>query len=166
MARGSSRVLISLLCAIVFSGILFAQETNIITVRMVDGKSGKLIATSDFLVRVDHQEEVHANWAVQSDDGTGKLTLPAEATQLSIRATYNNTTMYYVNCDANKDRGSSKQAPAMDRWYNIAEILKTGVIAPNDCIGKKIPARLQIYVKPGEFVFFVRRSAPWENLSD
>jgi len=64
--------------------------------------------------------------------------------------------LIYANCDADKDRGSSEKAPPQDHWYPVAEILAKGLVAPNDCIGKKVPEKLQVVAKPGEFVFFVR----------
>jgi hypothetical protein len=45
-----------------FCGVLCAQTGKTITLRMMDGKTGRLIATSDFLARIDHQQTVHANW--------------------------------------------------------------------------------------------------------
>ena len=57
-------------------GCLFAQSEKTITIRMLDGKTGKPIEASGFLVRVDHEQTVHADWVVQNEDGTGKLTLP------------------------------------------------------------------------------------------
>ena len=81
MARQIHRVLLLLLCMAAFCascGSLLAQTQKTITLRMMDGKTGKLIATSDFLVRIDHQQTVHANWVTMNEDGTGKLTLPGE----------------------------------------------------------------------------------------
>jgi hypothetical protein len=64
--------------------------------------------------------------------------------------------LIYANCDADKDRGSAEHAPSQDRWYPVASILSSGIVAPNNCIGKKVPEKLQVVAKPGEFVFFVR----------
>jgi hypothetical protein len=94
---------------------------------------------------------------VQNEDGTGKLTVPGDAVLLSVRATYDSATSIYANCDANKYLGSSARGPALDRWYKISDILAIGVAAPNNCIGKKVPNYPQVFAKPGEFVFFVRR---------
>jgi hypothetical protein len=44
--------------------------------------------------------------------------------------------------------------------------LTKGVVAPNDCIGKTVPEKLQIFAKPGEFVFFVRRMNAIEEYRD
>jgi PKD repeat protein len=147
-------------------GSLFAQSQKTITVRMLDSKSGNLIATSQFLVRIDHQETVHGNWVVKNEDGTGKLTVPASADVLSIHATYEDTTQVYVNCDANKDVGTSAHAAGLDHWYKISGILTSGVVAPNACVGKKVPDKLQVVAQPGEFVFFVRKLNVKEQFQD
>ncbi len=128
---------------------------------MMDGKTGQLIATSYFLVRIDHRQTVHADWVVQNEDGSGKLTLPASAADLSIRASYDSATSVYDNCDAVKDR----DVP-VDRWYTIYSILTKGVVAPNNCIGKKVPDKLQVIAKPGEFIFFVRKPNWREQMQD
>jgi hypothetical protein len=133
---------------------------------MLDSKSGNLIATSQFLVRIDHQETVHGNWVVKNEDGTGKLTVPASADVLSIHATYEDTTQVYVNCDANKDVGTSAHAAGLDHWYKISGILTSGVVAPNACVGKKVPDKLQVVAQPGEFVFFVRKLNVKEQFQD
>lgn len=146
-----------------FCGVLYAQATKTITLRMIDGKSGKLIATTDFLVRVDHQETAHANWVTMNDDGTGKLTVPGETSLLSIRASYDSATSLFVNCDSNNDYKASSQGYVVDRWYSVSEILAKGIVAPNNCIGKKVPEKLQLFAKPGEFVFFVRRMTTREE---
>jgi len=157
MVQQTRRVLNLLLCMTACCGSLCAQTEKTVTLRMLDGKSGKLIATSNFLVRIDHQQTVHGNWVVKNEDGSGKLTLPGNAIAISVRATYDSNTVMYVNCDAAKDVGSSDRAPGLDRWYKVADILESGVVAPNGCAGKKIPDKLQVVAKPGEFVFFVRK---------
>ena len=44
-----------------------------------------------------------------------------------------------------------------DVTRKVSGIVESGVVAPNGCAGKKIPDRLQVVAKPGEFVFFVRK---------
>jgi hypothetical protein len=161
MIRPAHRALAFLVCMAAFCGALHAQTDRTITIRMVDGRTGKLIQTQNYLVRVDHQEAIHADWAVGNEDGTGKLVVPRGTSVLSIRATYEGTTSYYDNCDSNKDQGTP-----VDRWYSIADILTKGIVARNDCIGKKVPDKLQFYAKPGEFVFFVRKQNWHEKFSE
>jgi len=47
-----------------------------------------------------------------------------------------------------------------------ATILSSGVVAPNNCVGKKVPEKLQVIAKPGEFVFFVRPLSSREKLQE
>jgi hypothetical protein len=137
-----------------------------ITIRMLDSKTGTLIATSNFLVRVNHREEEHGDWARQAEDGAGKLMLPANANDLAVHATYESATLTYVNCDSDKDRASAEHAASLDRWYSVEQILASGVVAPNNCAGKKIPEKLQVVAEPGEFVFFVRPMNPRERFRE
>jgi hypothetical protein len=139
-----------------FSYAALAQNQRTITVRMVDTRSGVLIATTNYLVRINHQETEHGDWITKNEDGSGKFILPADADVLSIHATYEAATLTYVNCDADKDHGSADHAAAPAHWYPVADILTKGVVAPNQCVGKKIKEKLQVVAKPGEFVFFVR----------
>ncbi len=157
MRRIAHRLFQLLLCLAALCGSARAQTGQTITIRMLDGKTGVPIATSNFLVRINHLEPVHGNWVKQNEDGTGRLTLPAGAEEVSIHATYDSAMLTYINCDADKNRGSADHAPSGDHWYTVANILTSGVVAPNGCVGKKIPEKLQVIAKPGEFVFFVRQ---------
>jgi hypothetical protein len=133
-------------------GPMRAQTAITITVRMLDGRTGKLVATTGFMVRVNHEETVNANWVVQNEDGTGTLTVPQAASVLTIQGTYDSSTEVYINCDA-----ASGKANTIDHWYTVSDILATGVVAPNGCGKQKAAA------KPGEFVFYVRRQN-WREL--
>jgi hypothetical protein len=107
---------------------------------------------SDFQVRVNREQTVHADWVVLKENGTGKLTLPKGATLLSVQGTYNSSTDIYVNCDS----VSEKDNPVL-HWYEVAEILTAGVVAPNGCVKPAVAAKLKSFANPGEFVFFVRK---------
>ena len=162
MVQAAHRVFPLLLCMAALCGSVFAQTEKTVTIRMLDSKTGLLIATSGFLVRVNHGQVVHGDWVKQNEDGTGKLRLPSDAEVVSIHATYDGAMYVYANCDADKDRGSSVRAASPDRWYPVSAILASGVVAPNGCVGKKVPDKLQVFAKPGEFVFFVRKLNAWE----
>lgn len=166
MVRRTSRVFLLLVCLAILASLLPAQNQKQITIRMIDGKTGLLIATSNFLVRVNHLKEDHGDWVQENEDGTGALTLPADAQEISIHGTYESATLVYVNCDSDKDRGSADHAPSPTHWYSVASILATGVVAPNNCVGSKVPERLQVIAKPGEFVFFVRALNGREQLKE
>jgi hypothetical protein len=157
MARRIHCVLLLFVCLAAFCGSLHAQTEKTVTIRMLDSKTGLLIASSNFLVHINHQEAAHGDWVHQNEDGTGKLTLPADADVISVHATYESATLLYANCDADKDRGSAEHAAQSDHWYSIATIVESGIVAPNGCVGKKVPEKLQVVAKPGEFVFFVRQ---------
>ena len=173
MSRLTHRVLTLLVCMAALGGLLCAQAGKTITVRMLDGKTGKLIETSTFLVRVDHEPTVHADWVAPNEDGTGKLTLPRIASLLSIQATYDSSMMIYVNCDT-----AGEDANTVDRWYSIAEILTLGVAAPNGCVKPAEAAKLKLLTKlkpvakpasvakPGEFVFYVRKQNWREHIRE
>lgn len=136
---------------------------KVITLRMIDGRTGKPIATNDFIVRINHQKAPHNNWIEENEDGTAKVTLPAEAENISVHATYDATTQAYVNCDSSAARTSAKQPAPLDHWYSVGDILSSGTVAPNNCIGKKVPDKLQVVAAPGQFVFFVRKLNPTEQ---
>jgi hypothetical protein len=159
-------VFLLLACLAAFGGSVCAQTEKTITIRMLDSKTGILISSSNYLVRVNHLEAVHGDWVRKNEDGSGKLTLPADANEFSIHATYDSATQVYVNCDADKDRGSAERAPSPDRWYPVASVLASGIVAPNNCVGKKVPEKLQVIAKPGEFVLFVRPLNTQERFRD
>jgi hypothetical protein len=132
-----------------------AQPPKIITLKMLDSRSGKLIETSEFLIQVDHKDDVYGNWVELNDDQTGKLTLPPNASFVAAQAKYNATTDIYINCDSVRD----KPVPLL-HWYSVSEILTSGVVAPNGC------SRHTAVAKPGQFVFFVRQRNWREQIKD
>jgi hypothetical protein len=154
------------LCLAALCGYGLAQAKQTITIRLLDGRTGKLISTSDFLVRINQEKTVHANWVTLNEDGTGQLTVPTDATVLSVRATYDNTESVYINCDTDSGHMLKDKEPIPDRWYKISDILALGVVAPSGCGGKKVSDKLQVVAKPGEFIFFVRKLNSLEQFKD
>lgn len=132
-----------------------APTPKTITIRMLDARTGTPIATSDFLIRIDHKEDLHGNWVQLNDDGSGKVTLPGDAELVTFEAKYNEDTVIYVNCDSVRD----KPAP-VPHWYAISTILASGVAAPNGC------SKHTAVAKPGELVFFVRKQNWQEQLKE
>jgi len=161
MVRRIGRGLSLLFCMAALSGSICAQTGKTITLRVIDGKTGQPRAASGYLVRINHEETVHANWVIESEDGTGKLTLPENASLLSIQVAYDNSTQTYVNCDS----ASEKKNP-IDRWYAIPEILTSGVVVPNGCVKPSAATKYKPGSKPGEFVIFVRRKTTVEQFRD
>ena len=143
--------LLTIVCIAVFCGSLAAQTDRTITIRMLDGATGKLLSSANLLIRINHQKTPHADWVHANEDGTARLTLPPDATVLTPEATYHDTMETYVNCDSVKDKQFSGA-----HWYAVYGILSTGVVTPNGC-GKKTAV-----AKPGEFIFFVRHKN-WQD---
>jgi hypothetical protein len=155
MVRRTLGILTLLLSVAALSGSLSAQTGKIVTVRVLDSRTGQLIATPDYLVRINHEQTVHANWVTKNEDGTGKMIVPENATVLAVQARFDMGMSIFLNCDNAKD----KQNPVA-RWYAVSDILSAGVAAPNGC-GKRTAI-----AKPGEFVFFVRKESWREQLKD
>jgi len=155
MVRRTLGVLTLLLCAAVLCGSQPAPTEKTITIRLLDSRTGHLIATAHFLIRINHEQTEHGNWVRENDDGTGNLTVPQNASVLSAQAKYALGTELYVNCDSAKD----KDFPVA-RWYAVSDILTSGVAAPNGC------SKRTALAKPGEFVFFVRKQNWREQTQD
>ena len=114
----------------------------------MDSKTTRPIGVSNFLVRINHQQTIHANWVTQNEDHSAKLTVPADATVVSIQATFDSAMQIFVNCDIVQ----KKQDPQA-QWYPVSKILTSGVVAPNGC------SKMKETAQPGEFIFFVRKAS-------
>jgi hypothetical protein len=118
---------------------------------MLDSKTGEPITGSEYAISFNNLPDskiagVDPYWK-EGGERNGILDIPFDPSGVSIavRSSYGPGNWSYVNCDSVKDRG-----PYSVHWYGIAEILKTGVAAPNGC------SKRQAAAKPGEFIFFVR----------
>jgi hypothetical protein len=140
------RAFIALLCAATLCAGLHAQSENTIQIRLLDGKTGLPVKASNYMVRIDHHDTAHNEWVQIKDDGTVIATLPPDAHEVAIKATYDMSMQTYVNCDVAKESDKER-----DIWYPIAQVLKSGLVAPNEC------SQTHYTAKPGEFVFFVRK---------
>ncbi len=146
---------VAALCAAFLAQTEHAQTARTITIRILDSKTARPIAATNYLVRINHQPAVHADWVHQNEDRSATLTVPADATVVSIQATYDSAMQIFVNCDSVLD----KQNP-QDQWYSVSTILNSGVVAPNGCSKMKETAH------PGEFIFFVRKANFRERTQD
>jgi hypothetical protein len=144
---------LALALAATLSTPLHAQTAKTLTILMLDGKTGKPIIPSNFLVRFDHLDAIHNESVRIGDDGLGTVTVPASASFLSVQATYSESMDYYVNCDA----AMQKDVRTL-HWYPIADILSTGVNSPNECSKGKYDDATRLAAKPGVFVFYVRKT--------
>jgi len=149
----SIRALASLALVIAFPVSLGAQSSTSISIRLLDGRTGLPVKASNFLVRIDHHDTVHPEWVKINDDGTVIVTLPADAKEISVKATYDMGMDTFVNCDAAKESDKERNI-----WYSIAKIVNAGIVAPDEC------ARTAFAAKPGEFIFFVRKRSWHDNL--
>ncbi len=131
---------------------LHAQTGKNITIRVVDGKTGEAIKPSNVQVSLDRRESSHSEWVRQNGDGTADVTVPEGTTEISVHATYDNSTEYYINCDSAKLKDTSAE-----HWYVVSEILTAGVVTPNSCAKPKDIDKLKVDPRPGEFVLFVRK---------
>jgi 5-hydroxyisourate hydrolase-like protein (transthyretin family) len=123
-----------------------------ITVRVLDGKTGEKIEPDNIEVRINRSQTAHIEWVKMNDDGTIGLQLPEAATALSVRATYDGSTDYYVNCDMAKQKDT-----AAESWYPVRDILTDGLVIPNDCVKAKDAGKVKVDAKPGELVLYVRK---------
>ena len=145
------RTFAGLICAAALCASLHAQAGNTIHIRLLDGKTGLPVEADNYLVRIDRHETEHNEWVRINDDGSVVVTLPADAKEISVKATYNMAINTYINCDAAKESDKER-----DIWYPIAQIIEKGLVAPNEC------SKTQYKAKPGEFVFFVRKRS-WHD---
>jgi len=152
MVRRAYRAFPLLVLMAAFGGSLHAQTGKTITIRFVDGKTGEAIKPSNIQIRLDRQQTSHDQWVKQNDDGTANFVVPESATDMSVHATYDNSTEYYINCDSAKQKDTSAE-----HWYVVSEILTAGVVTPNGCGKPKDADKLKVDPKPGEFVLFVRQ---------
>lgn len=128
-------------------------QTPTISIRLLDGRTGLPVKATNFLVRVDHHDTAHNEWVKINDDGTVVATLPTDAKEISVKATYNMGIDTYINCDAAKENDKERNI-----WYPVSTILSAGIVAPDEC------ARTKFTAKPGEFTFFVRKRSWHDNL--
>jgi hypothetical protein len=133
-----------------------AQDTppaKTISVQLRDGRNGTRIAPSNLLLRIDHHDTIHSEWVTISDNGTMTVTVPDDAKELSIQATYGDGMDTYINCDVARQSDKEREI-----WYPIDRIMTTGAVAPNEC------SKMSVKPKPGVFVLFVRKRSAFDRL--
>ncbi len=146
------RALLPVMWMIAICATVHAQAGKTITLRLLDGKNGRSVSPSGFLVRANHQPTIHGEWVQKNDDGTAELNIPAGISVLSIQATYENSMEIYFNCDRPKPAANPGE-----QWYAVSEILTSGLVAPDGCVKPKVAGKFKVTAKPGEFVLFVRK---------
>jgi hypothetical protein len=134
------------------SAMLPAQDAKLITLRILDGRTGNPVSPSNVQVLFNHQQEAHGNWVDQKEDGSIEVKVPPDAKAIAVRATYLNSLEYYINCDVAKQKNTEEIS-----WYPVADVLTSGLAIPNECVNQKAAAKVKVTAKPGEFVIFVRQ---------
>jgi len=134
---------------------------TVISIRMFDARTARPLMPSNLLVRLDHDDDIRSETLHIDDQGVGTVTVPAGAKFLSVQGTYDDGMEIYINCDAGMERNL-----ATLHWYSIADILSTGVIAPNECDKGKYERNPRVPLKPGEFDFFVRKTSVKDQILD
>ena len=152
MQRTIGRALVAVLCAVVVLGSSRARAEKKITIRVLDGRNGDKVSPDNLEVRINRENTLHVEWVKLHDDGTADVTLPDNATAISVRATYENSTEYYVNCDVARQKDTSTQT-----WFPLDDVMKDGLAMPNECWKSKDVERHKISAQPGEFILFVRK---------
>lgn len=152
MLQQALRAFTLLVLLAALGGSLQAQTGKAITIRVFDGKTGDVIKPSNIQIRLDRKQSSDNQWVKQNDDGSTSITVPPGSTEITVHATYDNSTEYYVNCDAAKERDTSAE-----HWYSISSILSEGVVMPNNCVKPQVAAKVTVTAKPGEFDIFVRK---------
>ncbi|HUB29271.1 MAG TPA: hypothetical protein VL967_06220 [Terracidiphilus sp.] len=151
MRQPSSGALAAIACAC-FVALLPAQDAKVITLRILDGKTGQAVTPSNVQVLFNHQSEAHGSWVDQKDDGTIEVKMPPDAKSIAVRATYENSIEYYINCDVARQRDTQSVS-----WYPVADVLASGLAIPNECANAKAAEKIKVTTKPGELVLFVRK---------
>lgn len=159
MLQRTFRGLVLVLWTAAVCGYGYAQTANTITLRLLNGKTGRLVSPTGILVRANHLPTDHGDWTKQNDDGTAELKVPGDVSVLLIHATYEDSTEYFINCDGPKQTDT----PA-ELWYATSDIMTKGVVAPDGCLKPKAVEKLKVSAKPGELVLFVRK-LNWRELS-
>ncbi|HUX45985.1 MAG TPA: hypothetical protein VMV57_14645 [Terracidiphilus sp.] len=149
--RRKQIALVTGICLLMLGGVLHAQATRTFTVRVLDGKTGKILAPSNLMVRVDKQPPIHADWVRQNEDATALVTLPASAKWVSVEAAYDESMEIYMHCDV-----APEDYPGERLWYSVAKILASGVAATDGCAKPEKADAWKPVAKPGVLIFFVR----------
>src|ERR1700733_12074106 len=152
MQRQMGCALVLALCAGIAMTSTQANAQKKITIRVLDGRNGEKVIPNNLEVRINRENALHLEWVKLHDDGTADVTLPDKATAFSVRATYENSTEYYVNCDVARQKDTSTVT-----WFPLDDVLKDGLVMPNECWKSKDVEGSKFPVKAGEFVLLVRK---------
>lgn len=148
-----------LLCIAALCGTLYAQTANTITIKVYDGKTGHPVQPTGYQVRINHDRMMHGDWVKPNEDGTAELTVPADASAISLHMAYQDSMEIYVNCDAEKNAFG-------DIWYSVPQIMNKGLVTANGCGKTKANEKYKTTAGPGELILFVRERNWKERATD
>ncbi|HVZ83294.1 MAG TPA: hypothetical protein VG893_06430 [Terracidiphilus sp.] len=150
--------LIALTAAAAFAA---PPATQTITVQVVDGRTGDKLTPDNIEIRADRDRTVHTEWVKLNGDGTATVTLPAKVTAISVHASYDNSTEYYINCDVSRQKDVSQ-----DTWFPVTDVLSQGLVMPSECGRARNAKDMKIEAKPGEFVLLVRKRGLMDRVGE
>ena len=97
---GFTRRLMFMFWTMVLYGPLHAQTDRVISIRMLDSKTGQVITKSEFMVWVDHQLGPGVRWIRQERDGIGEMTLsPTFNAKVMMVASGESVSTWTDECD-------------------------------------------------------------------
>jgi hypothetical protein len=146
-----------------WAGACSAQQPATIRVLVLNGNNGVPLANTTLIFDAQCRqgmlpECVHVydgQWPWQKADAAGVVDLPVSDILVSFTISrHAGDFKYCQNVGKNPD-----EAPNLPR-FTVAEIIHTGVVAPNTC-----NAHLHIQPKPGQLVFFLRPFTVFEELT-
>jgi hypothetical protein len=140
-------------------GMLHAEPSKIITLKVFDGKTGHPLMPTGYEIRVDRLQAVHNDWVKPKEDGSAELTVPADAHEISVHFAYDNSMEIYINCDAQKNEFG-------DVWYLVPRIMSEGMVMANGCGKAKVNDKYKTTAAPGELIMFVREKNWKEKAKD
>lgn len=150
-----ARLAVSVLLAAALLSTSFAQTGRSVTVRVLNAKTGRpLKGVGVFLVDSNRtagkaDPAAGAPHGLSSSDGAVALRLPVPTPE-KILVWYSGGQCGLAQCSYNNG------AP-----FSTADILKTGVVAPNGCLkGRNTP--YSVVAKPGEIVIFGAPLSWWD----
>jgi hypothetical protein len=150
--------LTTLLCSTLFA---HSQSNRVINIQMLDSKTGQPITSTEIEVRMRRDPAAPQTLGISpayvrvDQDGWANATLPTDASEITVFATYGKARWSYISCDGAKDQGSYRE-----HWYSISRIIASGIAAPNGCTKRAVTAQ------PGEFFIFVRPMNFWEKMKE
>ena len=118
-----------------------------ITIRLLDGRTGKPIITDEAEVWID-KDQSHVLTVHAALDGIATVQVPSGVTEVYVTARQDG---WYLNhCEVTKEKPVSS--------FSMEQITKDGVVSANRCSRKTAVAR------PGELTMFLHYQNIWDKM--